>query len=109
MVDNEAGWRVIGRRYIAGSLASAGADARAGRSAGSRAGRSAGRRRRGNGRPDHRGDKLFVGNPGRRCREHDLTVANDRDVLADLEYLLQMMRDIHDGYAAGDQLPDPLE
>ena len=41
--------------------------------------------------------------------EHQLTVPDDRDVLADLEDLLEMMRDVQDRDAARGELPDPRE
>ena len=46
---------------------------------------------------------------GDRRGQHQLAVPQDGHVLADLEDLLEVVRDVEDGDAAGDQLADALE
>ena len=48
---------------------------------------------------DHRRHQVVLGQAGRRRGQHELAVAQHGDVLADLEDLFQVVRDVEDGHA----------
>ena len=58
---------------------------------------------------DHRGDELVVAERRRRRREDELAVADDRDVLADLEDLLEVVGDVQHRDTAVDEGPHAVE
>ncbi len=59
--------------------------------------------------PDHRADELVLGQRRGRRRQDELAVAEHDDVVADLEDLLEMVRDVEDRDAAGDERAYALE
>jgi len=58
---------------------------------------------------DHRGDQVVLAEAGGGRGEHQLAVAQHGDVLADLEDLFQVVRDVQDGDACRGELPHSLE
>jgi hypothetical protein len=58
---------------------------------------------------DHHVHDLGDRQPGKRLRGDDLAVAQHDDTVADLEDLVQAMRDVDDGDVLGLQLPEDAE